>query len=116
MPFADPEQRREHMREWRKKAIRNGYGKWLYQKRKRVYTDAQEFKIALKMIANMPTSELNPDGDEQAADSMQTVALDALAASKERWDSLGPAPGMGEPPTKPDDELLETLEKLETSN
>lgn len=103
MPYADPQQRREHMREWRQKAIRNGYGKWLYQKRKRVYADAAEFRIALKEIA---------EGEYYGYQIAQT----ALDASKERWESLGPAPGIGDPPTKPDDELLETLEKLETSN
>jgi hypothetical protein len=34
---------------------------------------------ALRQIMSMPISERNPDGDEQAAHSMQVVAEDALA-------------------------------------
>lgn len=86
---------------WLKKAIRNGYGKWLYQKRKRVYQDAAEFKEALLAIGVA--------GDSEAAQ----IANDALDASVERWASLGPAPGMNQPPAHPDDSLLATLEKLE---
>lgn len=33
---------------------------------------------ALEYISDMPLSELNPDGQEQAAFSMQTAARDAL--------------------------------------
>ena len=36
-------------------------------------------RAGLEQIASMPTSEFNPDGDEQAAYSMQLVARDALA-------------------------------------
>lgn len=34
---------------------------------------------ALQLIAKMPTSERNPDGDEQAAHSMRQVARDTLS-------------------------------------
>lgn len=34
---------------------------------------------ALRLIASMPMNQRNPDGDEQAAHSMQVVAEDALA-------------------------------------
>jgi hypothetical protein len=38
---------------------------------------------ALVLIASMPTTELNPDGVDQAAWSMQLVARDALAPDGE---------------------------------
>lgn len=45
---------------------------------RRVLFEHGVYLAALDEIANMPTSELNPDGDEQAASSMQQVAKDAL--------------------------------------
>lgn len=80
MPYADPQEKLERQREWRKKAIANGYGKWLYQKRKRVYQDAEWFRDALMTIALK--------GDTTSAQ----IADDALAASRERWESVGPSP------------------------
>lgn len=82
MPYADPQAKIERQREWRKKAIALGYGKWLYQKRKRVYQDAEWFREALLAIALK--------GDAASAQ----IAEDALADSRERWDSLGPSPSV----------------------
>ena len=50
---------------------------WLLDERERLTE-------ALRQIASMPTSERNPDGDEQAAHSMQVVADAALSAVSER--------------------------------
>jgi hypothetical protein len=36
------------------------------------------YREALRMIANMPTVERNPDGVDQAAWSMQLIAKEAL--------------------------------------
>lgn len=57
---------------WRKNVLRA----WRYRRQLGVATHA------LRQIAFMPTSERNPDGDEQAAHSMQVVALTALSEVK----------------------------------
>lgn len=89
MPYKDPERKREQMKVWRKQSIDAGYGKWLYARRKLRFDDAERFRAALEQIAQMPTSELNPDGVQQAADSMKLVAHDALQESQEAEEALG---------------------------
>lgn len=41
--------------------------------------ESNHYKAALEMIANHATTELNPDGLDQAAWSMQLIAQEALA-------------------------------------
>lgn len=104
MPFKDPERKREHMRQWRKKSIERGYGKWLYKRRALRYADADYFREALEEITEI-TDHANA----------QLIARDALEASTARWEDLGPAPGGGriaDPPKRPDDTLEETLMRI----
>jgi len=100
MPYADPENKKL----WSRKAVKNGYGKWLWQKRKRIYLDAKEFRSALENVMEV--------GDLAAVN----VASKALKKSDKRWEELGP------PLTKPvhittnreatPDSLLQALAKL----
>lgn len=97
MPYADPQDKKR----WLHGAIANGYGKWLYQKRKRVYMDANEFQAALEKIVEI--------GDLAAV----RTAEKALAESKERWDSLGPAnAGPISVKAQKPDSLIEAVAKL----
>lgn len=47
MPFADREEKLEYMRDWRAHNMRKGYGKWLYQRRKLRFDDAERFRVAI---------------------------------------------------------------------
>lgn len=50
MPRKDPVARREYMNEWRRKAIKQGYGKALYARRQRVYENEQILREGLEKI------------------------------------------------------------------
>ena len=55
MPFADPEEKKQYMREWRRSKIDAGYGKWLYERRKLRFEDAERFRAVLEeIVANDP--------------------------------------------------------------
>lgn len=99
MPYANPEDKRR----WLKKAIQNGYGKWLYQHRVRVKQDAEKFREALESIENV--------GDTTSV----RIASLALRQSEKRWDSLGPAHANGalekKKQTEPDS-LIDAMAKL----
>src|SRR5688572_4078560 len=104
MPFKDPERKKEFMKQWRKRSIENGYGKWLYARRALRYADAEHYAEALEEIAKL---------DEGPAGS---IARQALADSKERWEELGPAPGGKERPKEADAMLLASLDAMDLSS
>lgn len=107
MPFADPERKKQFMKEWRKRSIKNGYGKWLYARRSLRFQDADHFRETLEAIAEVPEG------------SASILASKALEDSEKRWLELGPPPGgdgRPEPPKQADDTLLEALAKLGLSN
>lgn len=88
MPYADAEVKREHMREWRKEMIAKGYGKWLYARRKLVYTDAGRFRTALEQIVHAGQSP--HFHDEEARNEMIGRAMEALRESRDAEEALGP--------------------------
>jgi len=46
-------------------------------------TAFEQFRVALREIAEMPTVQRNPDGDDQAAATMQLIARETLEAVPE---------------------------------
>lgn len=58
MPYKDPRKKRGANQKWRRKAINEGYGQWLYARRKLRFDDAERFRSALELIAanKVPTT------------------------------------------------------------
>ena len=78
MPYKDPRMKRGANQKWRRKAINEGYGKWLYERRKLRFDDAERFRVALEEIVDMETPEY-----------MRDVARAALAESQKAEEKLG---------------------------
>jgi hypothetical protein len=89
MPYADPEKKAGHMRVWRKRVISQGYGRWLYQRRKLRFDDAERFRTAiegaLEQLSAVPlTAKASPVSNAVA------LLTEALIASLEADAALGP--------------------------
>jgi hypothetical protein len=108
MPFKDPKQKLAYQAEWRKRSIRNGYGKWLYDRRALRFADAEHFREALERIAATSKDE-----------ATRKIARRALADSRKRESELGPSPAVTpkrkehKHPKYADDSLLKLLSTLE---
>jgi len=76
MPYKDPRKKRGANQKWRRKAINEGYGKWLYERRKLRFDDAERFRQTLVLIAN---------GHNKARELAQI----ALEESREAEETLG---------------------------
>lgn len=87
MPYADDEKKIGHMKLWRKKMMGQGYGKWLYARRKLRFDDAERFRTALEHISQADSEDRYGDS---AALAMQQIALNALAESRRAEERLGP--------------------------
>lgn len=83
MPYADREVKLAHMREWRKTKIAQGYGRWLYARRKLRFEDAKRFRAALEAIADVPV------GREGAVLIMRDIATAAIAEADRAEEALG---------------------------
>jgi hypothetical protein len=71
----------EWNKRYRAQSIKNGYGKWLYARRKARFVDAEKYQEALLKIA--------------ACDDLKKakrIARDALRASIKRHEKIGPSP------------------------
>lgn len=62
MPYKDPQKKLDHMREWRKKKIKEGYGVWLYKRRKLRFDDAERFRKVLEEIEASDPDRLTHEG------------------------------------------------------
>lgn len=88
MPYADPEKKREVNQAWKKKVMAQGYGKWLYARRKLRFDDAERFRDAiertLQELASEPLSS-------QATPVSNAIAIlsDALNESREAEEAVG---------------------------
>lgn len=105
MPRKDPEARRAWTQRWKKQGKDIGYNKWLYERRKLRFDDAEEFRATLVFLA---------DG---AFGDASTVAKAALDVSKKRYAKVGPSPRHGNGPVKAETEvethdLLQALAKI----
>jgi Tfp pilus assembly protein PilF len=81
MPYADPEDKRLQMKRWREKNIKNGYGKWLYARRKLRFDDAERFRTALTAITEISSMSY----DNRA----KVIARLALEESQKAEQELG---------------------------
>lgn len=95
MPFADPEEKLEYMRDWRARHIRKGYGKWLYQRRKLRFDDAERFRTAIEeALALLAGPDWERDGIGKVGSAyvvgVATVLHNAIQESKAAEERLGP--------------------------
>lgn len=92
MPYKDREKKLAAMRAWREKRIAQGYGKWLYERRKLRFNDAERFRTAieetLQALYAIPTP-LSQDNDDRALASAIDTLERALHESKEAEEALG---------------------------
>lgn len=80
MPYKDPRKKRGANQKWRRKAINEGYGKWLYERRKLRFNDAERFRVALEQIVEQK---------ELRSHDMRAIAQRALAESRIAEELLG---------------------------
>lgn len=80
MPTKDLVKKREKTRRWRERVMGQGYGKWLYERRKLRFTDADEFRAVLEHIASSECKSL---------EAARILASKALIASSKREKALG---------------------------
>jgi hypothetical protein len=83
MPFKERDEKLAYMKEWRKRKMSEGYGVWLYQRRKLRFNDEVRFRAALKEISEMDVYE-HPD-----AKFAVEIALKALEESRIAEEELG---------------------------
>lgn len=88
MPIKDPERKRAVTKAWREKVMPQGYGRWLYQRRKLRFQDAEEFRAALIAISALLPPDERSEGSLGA--EIGTIADLALDASRQREEDLGP--------------------------
>jgi hypothetical protein len=86
MPYADYEKKLGHMKLWRRRKMSEGYGKWLYARRKLKFVDADEFRDTLATILDIGKSEMSLDAK---VGGMLFQAESALQRSRQREDELG---------------------------
>lgn len=84
MPYTNPEDKKKQMKKWSERVIAQGYGKWLYQRRKLRFEDADRFRKALEYIVDTGTSD-----PRSAMVHMQEIAREALRASAYAEAELG---------------------------
>jgi hypothetical protein len=91
MPYKDPEAKKNYMRQWRLNMTNHGYGKWLYERRKLRFADAERFREALDAIATDAT--ITPEGCPEPWRSTliewATIANHALEESRKAEEALG---------------------------
>lgn len=88
MPIKDPQKKREATRAWRERVMPQGYGKWLYARRKLRFDDAEIFRSVLEDIAEI--SGGRSTSQSAALGEINIKALAALEESRRRDEELGP--------------------------
>lgn len=84
MPYKDHEQKLAAMREWRKKKIAEGYGKWLYERRKLRFEDTDRFKRAIEGALDklQHGSRPQPQRINDAVEILSTALRESLEAEE----------------------------------
>lgn len=78
MPTKDREKRRKSQREWIQRNLKQGYGKWIYARRKLIRDEREIFHETLSEIAKA-----------ESIDAARLLASKSLSASQKRWKKLG---------------------------
>lgn len=78
MPYRDYDMKKHAMKNWRKRVMGQGYGKWLYARRKLRFDDAERFRETLERII-----EVAEHGRMTNEDRLADVAGRARAALEE---------------------------------
>lgn len=95
MPFADQDEKLLYMQDWRARQMRKGYGKWLYQRRKLRFDDAERFRVAIdEALALLAGPDWEHKGIGNVGTSyvvgVATVLYNAMQESKAAEERLGP--------------------------
>lgn len=86
MPIKDPEKKRAATKAWRERVMPQGYGKWLYARRKLRFDDEERFRSALEEIEARDRA----GHDSEVAADMGAIARVALTESQRAEEALGP--------------------------
>jgi hypothetical protein len=87
MPYKNREEKLEAMRRWRKDKMAKGYGKWLYERRKLRFEDAERFRDAMdRAIDELRSSKTSV---ATRANNAIDILTDALRESMEAEEKLG---------------------------
>ena len=93
MPFADREEKLEYMRDWRASRMRKGYGRWLYQRRKLRFDDAERFRAAIEealaLLAGPDWETERAEGGPAYAVGAANILYTALMESRAAEEALG---------------------------
>jgi hypothetical protein len=79
MPYSDPVKRKENHSKWLREQVAKGYGKWLYAKRRVLFTDAERFRETLLEILN----------EAKTIEAAQLLASKVLKESDKEHKALG---------------------------
>jgi hypothetical protein len=94
MPYKDPEKRKASVVAWRKRVMDQGYGKWLYARRKLRFQDAENFRSVLEEIIEISVREGHGTLSSRLGEINFKATL-ALEESRKAEEALG----SWEPPT-----------------
>ena len=92
MPYKDHEKKLEAMRRWREDKMGKGYGKWLYERRKLRFEDADRFRSVIEHALDNLRA-ITPKTDAKDRERLVQVTIEeleqALRESDEAEKKLG---------------------------
>lgn len=94
MPYKDPEEHRQHAREYRKKLIEGGYGKALYARRKQHYKNEARLRGGVQEALRF----LDARNTRKARQALESALEDAPNINKKPMEELGDILGLDAPP------------------
>lgn len=86
MPIRDPEKKKATAKAWRERVMPQGYGKWLYARRKLRFEDAENFGALLAEIIEISDREVS---QEARLGEISFKAQAALEESRKKVEELG---------------------------
>jgi len=87
MPYADPEMKKKQMKRWRKHRMREGYGRWLYARRKLRFDNEERFRNALERVLEITKND-NFTEEEIILEATYVIET-ALTAARWAEEELG---------------------------
>lgn len=84
MPYKDPAKKKAQMARWRKESIEKGYGKWLYNRRKLRFDDAERFRAAIGLSLDVLQSTKKPaDKINKAIELLSGALAESMKVEEE---------------------------------
>lgn len=88
MPYSDPDAKKAQMKRWRKQKIHEeGYGKWLYQRRKLRFDAAERYQQDMEAIAEVVDD--SSWSSEARLLEISRIVRESLGKTKEAEKALG---------------------------